>query len=135
MAAKILIVDDERTIADTLAMIFRSVGYEAFTAYNGLLGLEAAHELQPNLVLSDVMMPVLDGVSMAMEIRRTLPEIAVLLFSGQAATTDLLQQAKQNGMHFELLTKPIPPQEILQKVAAALLNSGKASRDAASLSC
>ncbi len=133
MATKILIVDDERTIADTLAMIFRSVGYEAFTAYNGLLGLEAARELQPKLVLSDVMMPVLDGVSMAMEIRRTLPEITVLLFSGQASTLDLLQQAEQSGMHFEILTKPIPPQEIIRKVASALLNSG--SRDAASLSC
>ncbi len=133
MATKILIVDDERTIADTLAMIFRSVGYDAFTAYNGLLGLDAARELQPNLVLSDVAMPVLDGVSMAMEIRRTLPEIAVLLFSGQASTMDLLKQAEQNGMHFEILAKPIPPQEIIRKVALALLNSG--SRDAASLSC
>ncbi len=135
MAAKILIVDDERTIADTLAAIFRGVGYEAFTAYNGLLGLEAARELKPNLVLSDVMMPVLDGVSMAIEIRRTLPEIAVLLFSGQTGTLDLLKRAEQNGMHFELLTKPIPPQEIILKVTSALMCSGEARGDAASLSC
>lgn len=135
MAAKILIVDDERTIADTLAAIFRGVGYETFTAYNGLLGLQAARELKPNLVLSDVVMPVLDGVSMAMEIRRTLPEIEVLLFSGQAGTLDLLQQAEKNGMHFELLTKPIPPQEIILKVTSALIGSGKPRGDAASLSC
>ncbi len=133
MSAKILIVDDEHTIADTLAAIFRGVGYEAFTAYNGRLGLEAAHELQPDLVLSDVMMPVLDGVSMAMEIRRKLPEIAVLLFSGQASTIDLLKQAEQKGMHFELLMKPIPPAEIIQKVASLLLNSGRPSPDSASL--
>jgi CheY-like chemotaxis protein len=135
MTAKILIVDDEQTIADTLAMIFRSVGYEAYTAYNGLRGLEAARELKPHLVLSDVVMPVLDGVTMAMEIRRTLPEIAVLLFSGQAGTKDLLMHAEQKGMHFEILAKPIPPQEIILKVASALSISRESNRDAASLSC
>jgi CheY-like chemotaxis protein len=124
MAARILIVDDEQTIADTLAVIFRSVGYEAFTAYNGLLGLEAARKLQPNVVLSDVMMPGLDGVSMAIEIRKTLPEIAVLLFSGQTGTLDLLRNAEQNGMHFELLAKPVHPSVIIGKVASALLAAG-----------
>ncbi len=128
-------MDDEQTIADTLAMIFRGAGYEAYTAYNGLLGLEAAHKLQPDLVLSDVMMPGLDGVSMAMEIRRALPQIAVLLFSGQANTPDLLHQAEQKGIHFELLSKPVPPAEIIRKVASTLLNSGQPGRNATSLSC
>ncbi len=130
MTTRILIVDDERTIADTLAVIFRGVGYEAFTAYNGLLGLEAARELQPDLVLSDVMMPGMDGVSMAMEIRRTRPEAAVLLFSGQASTLDLLHQAKEKGFHFELLAKPMPPGEILRRVAAAVSCPGNPCRKA-----
>src|ERR1039458_8222003 len=100
MGARILIVDDERTIADTLATIFRAAGYETSTAYNGLLGLERARELEPDLVLSDVVMPGMDGVSMAMEIRRTLPGVAVLLFSGQACTLDLLYQAEAKGFRF-----------------------------------
>ena len=51
IGARILIVDDERAIADTLSTIFRRQGYEAFTAYDGLLGLDAAMNLRPNLVL------------------------------------------------------------------------------------
>lgn len=126
VTARILIVDDERSIADTLSMIFRRLGYEAHTAYNGLLGLDAARTLAPDLVLSDVMMPGLDGISMAMEIRNTLPEMPVLLFSGQACTLDLLHEAEEKGFHFELLQKPIHPDEITRKVASMLsiLNRG-----------
>jgi DNA-binding NtrC family response regulator len=118
--ARILIVDDERTIADTLSVIFRRVGYETYTAYNGLLGLDAARKVAPNLVLSDVVMPELDGVAMAMEIRATLPETRVLLFSGQAGTMDLLHDAEQKGFHFELMQKPVHPDEIIRKVATEL---------------
>ena len=124
IGAKILIVDDERTIADTLSAIFRHLGYEAFTAYNGVLGLEAARRLQPKLVLSDVMMPELDGVSMAIEICSTLPDVAILLFSGQATTADLLHGAEEKGFHFELLQKPIHPDQLVGKVAAMLAGGG-----------
>lgn len=120
MARRILIVDDERTIADTLTTIFRAEGYEAFAAYNGLLGLEAALELQPDLVLSDVRMPGMDGVRMAIEIRKALPKVTVLLLSGQASTLDLLEQADGEDFHFELLAKPIAPREILRRVASTL---------------
>jgi CheY-like chemotaxis protein len=120
MTQKILIVDDEPTIADTLSEIFRIAGYETFTAYNGLLGLDAARTLIPNIVLSDVVMPEMDGVSMAMEICKSLPEVRVLLFSGQAETTNLLRKAERNGFHFDLLQKPVPPAEIIRKVGLAL---------------
>jgi CheY-like chemotaxis protein len=118
--ARILIVDDECMIADTLSLILRGRGYEAFTAYNGLLGLSAAQSLTPDLVLSDVMMPGLDGVTMAMEIRAILPSVAVLLFSGQAGTSDLLRQAEEKGFHFELLAKPVHPDEIIRQIVLAL---------------
>jgi DNA-binding response OmpR family regulator len=135
MATKILIVDDERTIADTMAAIFRSVGYEAFTAYDGLLGLEAARQLEPDVILTDVVMPGMDGVSMAIEIRRTLPGIAVLLFSGQASTVDMLRRAEEAGFHFELMAKPAPPREVIQRVAATLLSFGNPGDHAGSLHC
>ena len=120
MLNRILIVDDERSIADTLSMIFRFAGYETFTAYNGALGLEAARELAPKLVLSDVVMPELDGVTMAMRIRESMPQVAVLLFSGQAGTLDLLRAAEEKGFHFELLEKPMQPAEIIRKVGVML---------------
>jgi CheY-like chemotaxis protein len=117
---RILVVDDERVIADTLSEIFRKIGYEAFTAYNGQHGLEAARKLAPNLVLSDVMMPDLDGVSMAMAIKNARPEVKILLFSGVASTVELLHDAKEKGFHFEILQKPIAPDEIVRKVASTL---------------
>jgi len=120
MAKKILIVDDERTIADTLSVIFRGLGYETFAAYNGLLGLDAARNIDPDLILTDVFMPGMDGVQMAIEIRATLPHIKVLLFSGQASTADLLQVAENLGFHFEVMQKPIRPEEIIRQVKQAL---------------
>lgn len=126
--SRILIVDDERVIADTLSVIFRGAGFETYTAYDGIHGLEAARSLSPKLVLSDVVMPGLDGVSMAIEIRTSLPETAVLLFSGQAGTRDLLHSAEEKGFHFDLLEKPIPPGELIRKVKLAL-GSGKQSGD------
>jgi len=120
MATRILIVDDERTIADTLSVIFRAAGYETYTAYNGVLGLDAARRVTPQLVLSDVVMPELDGVKMAMQIRQSMPETAVLLFSGQAGNTELLEGAEKKGYHFELLEKPIAPAELLRKVGLAI---------------
>jgi len=123
-AARILIVDDERMIADTLSVIFRHAGYETFTAYNGLLGLDAARSLLPNIVLSDVLMPGLDGVAMAMEIRTSLPGVKVLLFSGQATTVELLREAESKGFHFEILLKPVHPDEVIRKVASTLAAHG-----------
>lgn len=128
MSPKILIVDDEPTIADTLSEIFRRAGYETFTAYNGVLGLKAARKLAPNLVLSDVMMPELDGVSMAIEICSQMPDIRIMLFSGQAATADLLKTAERRGFHFDLLQKPVAPAEIIRKVDLALNSQGGSCR-------
>jgi CheY-like chemotaxis protein len=122
-AARILIVDDERMIADTLSAIFRGAGYETFTAYNGRLGLDAARTLAPELVLSDVAMPEMDGVSMAMQIRKSQPAVRVLLLSGQSGTSDLLRSARENGFEFELLEKPMHPEEIMRKVAQELGSS------------
>ena len=122
-AARILIVDDERMIADTLSAIFRGAGYETYTAYNGRLGLDAARTLRPELVLSDVAMPEMDGVQMAMQIRRSQPKVRVLLLSGQSETSDLLRSARENGFDFELLQKPMHPEEIMRKVAEELKTS------------
>ena len=134
MTSRILVVDDERVIADTLSLILRGVGYEAFTAYDGRLGLEAARRLEPDLVLSDVVMPALDGVSMAMEIHDALPKVKLMLISGQAGTADLLHDAEARGIHFELLQKPMHPDELIRRVKMALLPS-KPCHEANSLPC
>ena len=118
--AKILIVDDEPLLADTLAIIFQRAGYDATAVYSGEEALSFVTANTPALVVSDVIMPGLDGVSMAKKIRRTHPTCPVLLFSGNADTHDLVEAAKEEGHAFEVLAKPVPPPQMLAKVASLL---------------
>ncbi len=113
----VLIVDDERIIADTLATILSRSGYSVRTAYDGTRALELAHAHRPSLVISDVVMPGMSGVELALTLERTIPECRILLFSGQAATVDLLEQARQMGHEFAILTKPIHPSDMLRRVS------------------
>jgi CheY-like chemotaxis protein len=115
----ILVVDDERAIADTLGMILQGRGYAVAVAYDGREGLEQFERVHPDLVLSDVVMPCMDGVSMAIEMRRR-GGCPILLFSGQALTSDLLERARQQGQQFELLMKPIHPTELLERIALCI---------------
>jgi CheY-like chemotaxis protein len=111
---RILVVDDEQIIADTLVQILNRNGFRAQAAYDGRQAIEAARSSQPEIILSDVLMPHLDGVEAAITIRAFLPETRIVLFSGQAATVELLASARQRGHDFELLPKPIHPTQLLK---------------------
>ncbi len=113
---KVLVVDDERVIADTLAMILNQHGYEALPVYTGAQAVEQARELRPELIISDVIMPDMNGIEAAISIREFLPDCKILLFSGQAATADLLETARREGHEFEILAKPVHPTDLLAKL-------------------
>lgn len=115
-AQRVLVVDDERLIADTVAAILNNQGFEAIAAYNGEEALEAARGFQPDTVLTDVLMPKMSGVELGMKLRSELPETRVLLFSGQAATSELMRRAQAEGYYFELFPKPIHPEELIAKL-------------------
>jgi len=68
------------------------------------------------MLISDVIMADLNGIDAAITIRGLLPQIKILLFSGQAATADLLEKARAQGYEFEILTKPVHPQDLLNKL-------------------
>ncbi|MFP5228852.1 MAG: response regulator [Acidobacteriota bacterium] len=110
----VLVVDDNRLVADTTTAILKLFGFSAITAYDGATALRLAVETNPDILLSDVMMPVLNGVDLAIAIREIRPETAIVLFSGQAATNDILRSARQKGHFFEILSKPIPPEELVR---------------------
>jgi CheY-like chemotaxis protein len=115
---RVLVADDERVIADTLAMILNQSGFHAKVAYTGEKALEMAAEFQPEMLISDVIMAGLNGIDAAIQIREILPAIKILLFSGQAATADLLEKARERGYEFEILAKPVHPQDLLAKLRA-----------------
>jgi len=113
---KVLVVDDEQVIADTLAKILDLNGYDASAVYTGTAAVESARALQPDLVISDVIMPDMNGIEAAIRIRGFLPSCKILLFSGQAATADLLENARAQGHEFEILAKPVHPSDLLAKL-------------------
>jgi CheY-like chemotaxis protein len=115
---RVLVADDERVIADTLAMILNQSGFQAQVAYSGEKALELAAEFEPDMLISDVIMGGLNGIDAAIKIRELLPSIKILLFSGQAATADLLEKARERGYEFEILAKPVHPQDLLAKLRA-----------------
>ena len=113
---KVLVVDDERVIADTLAVILNQSGFQAKAAYSGEEALDIASTFEPDMLITDVIMADLNGIAAAIRIRALLPRIKILLFSGQAATADLLEKARGRGYEFEILAKPVHPQDLLNKL-------------------
>ena len=113
---RVLIVDDECIIADTLALILDQHGFETRAVYSGEHAVETAPALKPNVLISDVVMRGMNGIEAALRISVILPDCRIILFSGNAATADLLHDAKVHGHNFEILTKPVHPQVLLDRL-------------------
>ena len=113
-APRILVVDDERVIADTIVQILNQNGFIAEAAYGGQEAIDKARLHCPELVLSDVLMPRVDGVEAAIAIRKLCPDTRIILFSGQAATVEILARARERCHTFELLPKPIHPTQLIK---------------------
>ena len=112
----ILVVDDHFIIADTLADILNGAGFEAIVAYEAKAALQIAEEMRPQCLLTDVVMPVMNGVELAIAVRQMLPTTKILLLSGQAGISDILHQGRQQGYEFELIAKPIHPEKLLDQL-------------------
>ncbi len=119
-ARKILIIDDEPTIADTLAVIFASSGYESRAVYSAEQALEMLEEWRPDLAIIDVVLPGMNGIEFAIFLKASYPNCQFLLFSGQPGTSSLLEEAKKKGHLFEILAKPLHPTFMLATVSDML---------------
>jgi CheY-like chemotaxis protein len=112
----ILVVDDEQMIADTTVEILNKFGFRAVHAYDGQTGLEIAAKLKPDYLLADVLMPLMNGVELAIAITKILPATKILLFSGQAGISDILRQGKEKGYVFDLVAKPVHPEKLIERL-------------------
>jgi len=119
-ARRILIVDDETAIADTLALIFQLQRYEVRVAYTAERAVEMIAEWVPELAVLDVMLPEMNGIELALVIKANHPRCHVLLFSGHANTGMLLEEAGRKGHQFEILAKPVQPEVMLERASALL---------------
>lgn len=113
---RVLILDDEQIIANTLALILNRSGFEARAVYTGESAIETARELSPDVLISDVIMQGMTGIEAAIRISEIVPHCRVILFSGQATTSDLLERAQASGHRFELLVKPVHPRALLDRL-------------------
>jgi len=113
----VFVVDDEEVIASTLTMILRlQGGFRARAFSKPLEALEAARLEAPDLLISDVVMPLLSGIELAIKVKELCPDCKILLFSGQASTAHLLEAAQANGYNFDLLLKPVHPADLLIRI-------------------
>lgn len=90
MSFKLLIVDDEKEIRDSLALRYQLKGYETFIAKNGVEALNILSEKKINIVISDIMMPVMNGVKLMREIRYEYPMIKVVMITGYVTLENAL---------------------------------------------
>jgi CheY-like chemotaxis protein len=116
---RVLVVDDEKLIADTCTEILESAGFHARTAYDGPAALEMAAAFQPDYLLIDVLMPLMNGVEVAIAISKLLPAARVVLFSGEAEITEILLQGRDQGYEFEVVAKPVHPLKLIERLQNA----------------
>ncbi|HEX3557860.1 MAG TPA: sigma-54 dependent transcriptional regulator [Pyrinomonadaceae bacterium] len=103
---RILIVDDEPVIAESLDEMLRGWGYETAIAVDGAEGLAAVEEFHPSVVISDVYMPRLDGFGLLREVRELHPDTAVILLTGQGSVEMAMRAIQEEGA-FHYFEKPI----------------------------
>lgn len=112
----VFVVDDEVQITQSLSLILSREGFLVSSFNNPLEALESMKTTSPDLLISDVMMPQLSGVELAIRTSEYRPKCKILLFT--ASTADLLKNARANGHNFRLMQKPVHPTELLQEIDA-----------------
>lgn len=120
---RVLIVDDDCVVADSLAMVFSTAGYDTRVAYSAEQAAEIISQWEPRLVILDVVLPGMNGIDFAIKLKASCPTCVVLLYSGDQTTFPLLQEAIEKGHEFKIVAKPVPPTFFLDE-AARLVSAG-----------
>lgn len=114
---RILIVEDEKVVADTLGQILGANGYEIRVVYSAEDAVVVISSWPPDLAILDVMLPVMNGIELAVILKENLPRCHVLLFSGQPSVEALMQKARNEGHEFDILAKPVHPTVMLDAIS------------------
>jgi DNA-binding response OmpR family regulator len=122
----ILIVEDDETVCDTLALNLRAEGYEVHTAGDGELGLELARTINPDLIVLDVMLPNLDGLTVCRLLRRE-SDVPIILLTARGTETDKIIGLETGADDY--IVKPFSLGEFLARVRAALRRGASTAAD------
>ena len=117
MAVSVLVVEDDKNIAELLQMYLEKEGYAVTAAYDGGQGLEKFQAIQPDLVLLDVMMPVMDGWALCRAIRAE-SQTPIIMLTAKSETDDKVQGLRSGADDY--ITKPFEMKEVLARIEAVL---------------
>lgn len=121
----ILLVEDEENIQDTLRLNFEMEGYEVTSAYDGEKALKAIHDEYFDLIILDVMLPEIDGITVCENIRLTNTEIPILMLSARNQSADRILGLRKGADDY--VTKPFSLEELLIRVKILINKSKKIS--------
>jgi CheY-like chemotaxis protein len=113
---RVVVVDDEVAIANSLKALLNHAGFDAYAMHGGQELVDSLETLRPDVLITDVEMPGMTGIEVAIITRSKFPNCKILLFSAQAATSRLLMKAREQGHEFELLGKPLHLPDLLAKL-------------------
>ena len=117
MPQRILIVDDERKLAQGLAAYFRQAGYDTLTAYDGRAALDIARRDQPDLIVLDLMLPLISGTDVCRQIRST-SDVPIMMLTARVEESDMLIGLELGADDY--ITKPFSPREVVARARALL---------------
>jgi CheY-like chemotaxis protein len=121
---RILVVDDEQLVANTLTLIFNKHGFDARAVYSAEAALACAREFFPELLLCDISMPGTDGMELMQQISVEQPDCRILILTGNYSN---LRRVREHAMRLvrpaNVLTKPCQPSELLREAGALLASA------------
>lgn len=117
------VVDDDVIVASTLAAILRLHGFSVKFFVDPTEALAYALVEPPELLVSDVVMPILSGIDLALQIKALCPTCKILLFSGQADSVDFLHDAERIDANLHIMPKPMQPSKLLEVIWQKLLQN------------
>ena len=121
---RVLIVDDERVVADTLGLIFSKNGFETRTAYSADEAMECATTFDPELMLCDLQMPEKDGVELILEMDGAHPKCRIMVLTGAyASISRVMDRAGALRRKLPVLAKPCAPEDVLREAGLLLMAS------------
>ena len=121
---RILIVDDEHLVTDTLGLIFGKNGFDVRRAYSADEALARAREFHPELLLCDINMPGRDGFELITDITRELPSCRILVLTGSEVNLKRVRERNlDRGLDVSVMSKPCQPADLLRQAGAMLLSA------------
>ncbi len=119
---RILIVDDEHLVADTLSLIFQKHGFATRAAYSADEAIHCARNFAPDLLLCDINMPEKDGLELISSMDRERPDCRVLVLTGAYASLNKVRQrASELNHNVQVMTKPCNPADLVRCAGELLL--------------